>query len=292
MYVILGANGHVGSAVALTLLEQGEPVTVVSRSHEKTDYWEQKGAKVAIADAHDTKALNKVFQKGNRLFLLNPPADPSTDTAAEEQKTMLSIIEALEGSGLKKIVAESTYGAQPGEQIGDLGVLYEMEQRLAKISIPFSVIRAAYYMSNWDMSLQSAEQEGKVHTLYPVNFKLPMVAPHDIGQLAAKLLKEPVENTGLHYIEGPQTYSALDVADAFSRALNKPVEAVETPSENWVETLKTLGFSDKAAKSMANMTAITLNQKTEFTDKPVRGSTSLSDYIFDLVNKAVSQKTA
>jgi hypothetical protein len=32
MHIILGGNGHVGSAVAKTLLLQGEPVTIVSRS--------------------------------------------------------------------------------------------------------------------------------------------------------------------------------------------------------------------------------------------------------------------
>ena len=35
MYIILGATGHVGSAVAETLLGRGEAVTVVTRDAEK-----------------------------------------------------------------------------------------------------------------------------------------------------------------------------------------------------------------------------------------------------------------
>jgi uncharacterized protein YbjT (DUF2867 family) len=97
-------------------------------------------------------------------------------------------------SSLEKIVAESTYGAQPGSQIGDLGVLYEMEQQIAAQSIPFSIIRAAYYMSNWDFSLQSAKHDGVIHTFFPTDFALPMVAPRDIGQLAARLMTEPMAN--------------------------------------------------------------------------------------------------
>ena len=60
-----------------------------------------------------------------------------------------------------------------------------------------------HYMSNWDSALPTAQHQGEGHTFYPVDFRLPMVAPHDIGQLVARLLLEPAARTGLHYVEGP-----------------------------------------------------------------------------------------
>ena len=221
MYIVLGGTGHVGSSVAANLLEQGEDVTIITHDSKKADEWEKKGAKVAVVDVLDTDQLRKVFKTGKRLFLLNPPADPATDTVTEEKKTLASILAALKNSGIEKVVGESTYGAQPGESIGDLGVLYEMEQSLKKMNLPHSIIRAAYYMSNWDASLETAKNEGVVHTFYPVDFKLPMVAPKDIGKIAAGLLTEPSEKTGVHYVEGPEMYSSADVAGAFSIALGK-----------------------------------------------------------------------
>ncbi|GAB3251913.1 NAD(P)H-binding protein [Larkinella harenae] len=283
MHIILGATGHIGSVVATTLLKQGEPITVITRDPQKADNWQQRGAQAAVVDIHDVDALSRVFRQGKRLFLLNPPAPPDTDTAAEERRSILAILAALKDSGLEKIVAESTYGAQPGDQIGDLGVLYEMEQQLARQPIPVSIIRGAYYMSNWEFSLQTAQQEGKVYTLYPVDFKLPMVAPEDIGLLAARLLTEPVETAGLYHIEGPEVYSSADVAAAFALALHKTVEAVETPRDQWQPALKTMGFSDKAAESMANMTAATLDQPYALPGLPYRGTTSLQQYIAKMV---------
>ncbi|MGL5805090.1 MAG: NAD(P)H-binding protein, partial [Xenococcaceae cyanobacterium] len=190
MHIILGGNGHVGSAVAQTLLSQGESVTIVSRSSSSIPKWQKCGARVEVVDVHNTVELHRVLAKGKRLFLLNPPADPATDIDAEERKSLASILEAIEDSEIEKIVAQSTYGAQPGSQIGDLGVLYEMEQQLASLSIPFSIIRAAYYMSNWDFSLQTAKQDGAIETFFPSDFVLPMVAPRDIGQMAARLMTE------------------------------------------------------------------------------------------------------
>ena len=40
------------------------------------------------------------------------------------------MLRALDGSGIRKIVAESTFGAQPGEQIGDLGGVERAEEGL------------------------------------------------------------------------------------------------------------------------------------------------------------------
>jgi uncharacterized protein YbjT (DUF2867 family) len=258
MHIILGGNGHIGSALAQTLRSQGESVTVVSRSPSAIVTWQKRGVQVEVVDVHDAVELHRVFAKGKRLFLLNLPANPATDTDIEERKSLISILKAIENSGLEKIVAESTYGAQPGHQIGDLGVLYEMEQHLAAQSIPFSLIRAAYYMSNWDFSLQTAQQDGVINTFFPIDCVLPMVAPPDIGQLAACLMTEPVERTGLHNIEAPQRYSPRDVAEAFAKALQKPVEAIEIPPDQWIDTIQKMGFSNEAAKSLSNMTTIAI----------------------------------
>jgi uncharacterized protein YbjT (DUF2867 family) len=279
MHIILGGNVHVGSAVAHALLSQGDPVMVVSRSSASIPEWQKRGARVEVVDVHDTTALHRVFAKGKRLFLLNPPADPAADTDIEERKSLASILSAIEHSGLEKIVAQSTYGAQLGDQIGDLGILYEMEQHLAAQSIPFSIIRAAYYMSNWDFSLQTAQQEGVVHTLFPVNFVLPMVAPHDIGELAAHLMTEPVENVRLHNIEGPERYAAINVAAAFGKVLQKPVKAVETPRDQWMQTLQAMGFSNEAAASFSNMTALTIEGEMPVRNRVTRGVISLERYI-------------
>lgn len=285
MYIILGGTGHIGSSVAQHLLREKQNVTIITRDAAKTAEWEQKGAKAAVVDVLETDRLREVFKTGKRLFLLNPPADSTTDTVRQEHRTLFSILDALKNSGIEKVVAESTYGAQPGQEIGDLGILYEMEEQLRKMDIYASVIRGAYYMSNWDTALETAQKEGIVHTLYPPDFKLPMVAPQNIGQIAAQLLAKPIEETGLHFVEGPQEYSSADVAAAFGKALNKSVKVVQTPEEKWISALMQLGFSDKAARSMAAMTKLTLEDTTARPQSPIRGATTLDQYIESLVTR-------
>src|SRR5688572_27166761 len=159
MHIILGGTGHVGSALTQVLLDQHQPVTVVTHRPEARAELEAKGAKVAVADIHDSDALRDVLRRGTRAFLLNPNADPSTDTVAEERRTVKSILNAVRGAGLEKVVAQSTGGARPGDGEGDFNVLYELEQGLAELSVPTAVIRGAYYMSNWDTALETARSE-------------------------------------------------------------------------------------------------------------------------------------
>ncbi|NYD89203.1 SDR family oxidoreductase [Sphingomonas melonis] len=141
----------------------------MTRNVEKAEPFRALRAKVAVADVHDVQAMRNVFRTGKRLFLLNPPAVPATDTDHAEKETVRQLLAALDGSGLEMIVAQSTYGAQPGDQLGDLNTLYELEQGLAAQSIPYSIIRAAYYMSNWDMVAEPARQDGIVPTMSPAN---------------------------------------------------------------------------------------------------------------------------
>ncbi|OHV76549.1 NmrA family NAD(P)-binding protein [Rhizobium sp. LCM 4573] len=284
MHIILGGTGHVGSAAAEALLSLGEPVTIVARHPEKAEWLRRKGAEVVVADVHDAEALRKTFRKGRRLYALNPPAPPSSDTDAEEKATIAAILAAIEGSGLEKVVGHSTYGVQQGGGIGDLGTLYGLEEGLKRQPIPASILRAAYYMSNWDFALEAARAEGVLNTFFPADFRLPMVAPQDLGEAAADLLMEPAERTRLLHVEGPERYSPADVAAAFAEVLGRSVRLVVTPREEWEQAYRALGFSDAAAKSYAGMTGLTLDAPMLPASEVRRGRVTLRNYVRGLVS--------
>lgn len=283
MFIILGGTGHVGSAAARALLSRGQKVTIVTRDPARAAAWEKEGAGAAVGDVLDVDGLRRILRTGRRAFLLNPPADPSADTDAQEKKTAAAIAVALEGSGLEKVVAESTYGAQPTERAGDLNVLYGFERALGAQDIPASVIRAAYYFSNWDASLETARDEGVVHSMFPADFKLPMVAPQDLGAMAADLLMAPPTREEMRYVEGPERYSPGDVAQAFAEALDRPVTVAVTPRGQIAAAFRKMGFSEPAADSYARMTEITLDDDFSTPMAPSRGETTLQEYIRGLV---------
>src|SRR6185437_13461547 len=281
MYVVLGGTGRVGGAVATALLDSGQPVSIVTRNAAKAEPWVRRGASVAVADVTEVDRLRQILRRGTRAFLLNPPANPATDTDAVERHTVRCILDALNGSGLQKVVAESAYGAQPGEALGDLSVLFDLEEGLRAQPIATSIIRGAYYMTNWDPLLAAAREQGSLPTMLPADLSIPMVAPVDLGRVAARLLMEPPDRTELTYVEGPSRYCAADVAAAFSRALGRHVEPRVIPRDQWEQAFRSLNFSAPAARSYARMTGITVDG-VEAPSNPVRGTVTLRDYILAL----------
>jgi uncharacterized protein YbjT (DUF2867 family) len=286
MFIILGATGHVGGAAARALLQRGEAVTVVTRDAEHGRDWVKAGARVAECDVTDVAGLRAVFSSGRRAFLLNPPADPSADTDAEERRTAAALVAALDGSGLEKVVAQSTYGAQPGGACGDLTTLYALEEGRAGQPIPAAVNRAAYYFSNLDVQLEAIRREGVLRTMFPSNFALPMAAPADLGEAAARRLMSPESDVGLRYVEGPDRYTPQDVADAFAAALDRPVRVETAPREQWEAVFRGLGFSEAAAASYARITEVTLDGDYDQPDAPERGTTTLQAYVERLVSRS------
>lgn len=285
MHIVLGGTGQVGSATARALLDAGEAVTVVTREADHGADLKAAGAQIVVADIRDEDALREVFRSGKRVFLLNPPADPSTDTDAEERANVAAIIAALDRSWLEKVVAQSTYGAFEGERCGDLTVLHELERELRAQPIPAAINRGAYYMSNWVGMADAVRESGTLPSFFPAALALPMVAPDDLGQVAARRLMTPIADSGVRHIEGPERYTARDVARAFAAAFGRSVEVEVIPGDALEETFRQFGFSEKSAESYACMTRKVIGGATDTADTPVRTQTTLDAFIRSAVSK-------
>lgn len=287
MFVVMGATGHLGSVVVDTLLAQNQAVLGLVHSPDRAADLEAKGARPVIIDAHDPDALRAAFSLGRRAFLLNPPAAPSTDTDREETATACAILQALDGSGLEKVVAASTMGAAAGEALeprtGDSSILYDFETGLAAQPIPAAIDRGAYYLSNFDLQLDEIRRTGELQTMYPADFRLPMVAPHDLGLVAARRLISDTDDVGVISIEAPVRPSWNDIAAAFAKALDRDVRVVTTPRQDWIGTFKAQGFSAAAADAYARMTGMALDGPITPQSETEKGETTVEAYIRALV---------
>ena len=289
MYIIMGGTGHVGSATAAALLARGESVAILTRDASRSGDWAKRGAELIEADVEDVVSLRAAFRRCRRALLLNPPADVDTDTDAVERRRVSCILAALDDSGLEKVVVVSTGGAQPGKRMGDLNVLWELEEGVRRSSVPAAINRGAYYMSNWDGLLDTVRDTGELPTLFDAKLPIPMVAPQDLGKVAAQRLISSPADAGVRYVEGPRRYTPQDVARAFANALGRTVDVVVTPRAAWASSFRRLGFSDAAAESYARMTAVSVDGGFDMPDDALRGTTTLEAYVRDLVESGVDR---
>ncbi|WP_295914621.1 NmrA family NAD(P)-binding protein [uncultured Bartonella sp.] len=286
MFVVMGAAGHIGSEFAKNLIRSGRDVTVVTRSKKRAENLVELGARLAEIDISDHRSLNEVLKQASGVYILNPPANPVHDVDLEERRTIAAITRALENTNLEKVVVQSTYSAQEGDHIGDLGSLYLLEEKVKEIYPEALIVRAGFYMSNWDFALNEIIEKGCLTTIYPSHSIIPMIAPRDIADYLTRLLKSG--KAGIHYIEGPERYTVQDVATAFQTALGKPVKLVGVNKEDIENYYLSLSFSKSSAMSFAAMALKTISGDWPPLNKTLRGKITLQQYIKKTLSKSGS----
>jgi NAD(P)H dehydrogenase (quinone) len=242
MYAITGITGQVGGAVAQALLNTGEAVRAVVRNEEKGQHWTALGCEVAIADIMDSKALAKAFQGTKGGFLMTPPNYDPEPGFPQTHEIVRSILAALQESKLEKLVFLSTVGAHVKETnlLNNAGII---EEALRKTGISIGLLRAAWFMENasWD---KVAASTGVIPSfLQPLDHPIPMVATQDIGNMAATMLREDWTGTRVLELEGPERYSAEDIAAAFTRALGHEVRMEALPHDAWESLFRSQGMN-------------------------------------------------
>ncbi|MBK8447319.1 MAG: NAD(P)H-binding protein [Micropruina sp.] len=287
-YVVIGGTGHLGSATAEALLGLGRHVRVVTRSTAKADAWAVRGAESAIADIEDAAAMASALSSPQpvRVFALNPPGSIHADPDADEDRTAAAIVDALAAARVDRVVAISTYGVRRGRRIGDLGTLHRFESLLRGLATPVAILRVAYLYSNWDGAATPARTQGEVPIMLDPDRPLPMVAPADVGRVAARLLTREQPAEGIVHVEGPRRYTPREVAAAFAEAVGSPVATVRTPPQEWTNAFLAAGFSTEAAESFTGLTTLTDGDDWQLDAAPTRGATTLPEYIRALVRNS------
>jgi NAD(P)H dehydrogenase (quinone) len=243
MYAVIGITGKVGAAVARSLLSADQPVRAVVRDADKGTAWASLGCDVAIADLLDTGALAAAFEGTEGVFAMLPPVFDPAPGFPEARRFIESLSTALAKAKPRKVVALSSIGAE-ASQPNLLNVLGLMEDALKALPMPVVFLRAAWFMENaaWDIA---SAREGTIQSyLQPVERPIPMIASDDVGRTAAALLQERWQGHRVVELEGERRVSPNTLADAFAKALAKPVRAQVVPRDQWESIFRAQGMNN------------------------------------------------
>ena len=263
MNIVVGATGHAGNAVVVNLLSKNAPVRGIIRDPEKAHGLAEKGAQAGIADGMEPDSLSAAFKDGTAIFLITPESISSNDVFGDAEKLLKNYRDAIEQNGIKKIVGLSSIGAHHSGDTGNLKVSQMLEHAFEGLDAQQIFVRPAYYFSNWLPYLETVKESGMLPTFYPVDQKISMCSPDDVGEFAAGLLLDDSKDNKVYELIGPAELSSADVAAVFSRLLDRPVEAKQIPDTKWGETMENVGFSIDATEKFIAMTQMVIDGKTK-----------------------------
>lgn len=284
MNIITGASGQVGSLILNQLKENNQPVRAIVRNQKSLDKF--KGIEVVEADLFNVKSLQEAFKGGTTLFVLTPENIFSDNIIADTRTMLDNYKEAIAQSGIKKIVGLSSMGAQHSAGTGNLVMSYMLEHSFEDLAVEQFFVRPAYYYSNWLGYLETVKEVGILPTFFPVDQKIPMVAPTDVARFIAEVITNSEYHKPITEIMGPLWYSPNDVAHIFGEILNKDVKAEAIPKEQWRDILQQIGFSENSARKLIEMTEAVISGKASPSrkyDEIIKLNSSLQEYLTQVI---------
>jgi uncharacterized protein YbjT (DUF2867 family) len=256
MYVILGASGHTGRAVAETLLDGGHKVRVVGRNKGRLEGFTVLGAEIFEANVTDSAALTKAFTGAKAVYALVPPNMTSADYRAEQDATIESIAKALEAAGVSHVVALSSFGADKVDKTGPIAGLHVLEERLSRVPMLNALfLRAGYFMENLLPQVGAIKGFGMMAGPVREDLALPAIATEDIAAVAADaLVKLDFSRHTTRELQGQRDLTYLEMSKIIGAAIGIPnLNYVQLPDEQMIQAMTQTGMSKNMATLICEM---------------------------------------
>lgn len=293
MFLVAGVSGNTGSKVADLLLSKGEQVRVVVRDEAKGAAWKAKGCEVAVGSLRDPRFVSGAFEGIASAYLLLPPAMDADDPIAAGKALIDGYVEALsQNDHLETVAFLSSLGAQYDKlNLGLINTASYAETKLLGVNVQFFFLRAAYFYENWLASLPAMIKEGVLYTFLREAFPIPMVSTTDIARAAVEALLDPTKPWDVLQIAGPRELNSFDVAEAFGKALGKPIKVVTLPTEQIPEVMGGMGMKPKMGEAFRDMYDAMHMGRVELKDRPFylyRGDVTLEQFAAEAVKNATA----
>jgi uncharacterized protein YbjT (DUF2867 family) len=230
-YVVTGATSRTGSVVANALLDAGLPVRVLGRSLDRLKPLAERGAEPLAVDPLDSRGLRRALAGAEAAYVMLQPnyIPDSPDFRGFQDRVVDALGAALDGSGVRRAVTLSSWGADKPSGNGPVAGLHHLEKRMEQVEgLSVVHLRAGYFMENTLGQIGVIHARGVAASPFRPEVEMPMVATRDIGAAAARLLMDG-EFTGhaAREFQGQRDLSMAGATAVIGRSLGRPELAYE-----------------------------------------------------------------
>lgn len=224
LLTVMGATGHTGGKIARRLLAAGASVRAIGRNPDKLAALARAGAEVRSGDSRDPAFLAEAFRGADAVYTLLATDRQAADYAARQDEEGGAIASALRTSGVRRVVALSSLGADLPEGTGVIAGLHRQEERLKKIAgIDLLLLRPVSFFENLHDALGTVKEAGMLADTVAPELAVPMIATDDIAAVAAQaLLARDWTGVAVRELLGQRDLSHQEVARLLGEGIGKP----------------------------------------------------------------------
>ncbi|MEV5802323.1 NmrA family NAD(P)-binding protein [Streptomyces collinus] len=256
LVLITGAGG-VGRNVLEKLRARDVPVRVmVRRDDDRAAELRALGAEVVLGDLTRPETV-AVALEGARSMYFAMPVSPDHLLAATVVASVareygrLDALVDMSQMTVSQMTATST--AESRQQ----RLHWLAEQVFNWSGLPVVHIRPTSFLDNplfTTLPAQTIRKRSTIELPFGTGRTSP-IAVDDVARVVTTVLRDPAPHGGHVYeLTGPRTVDMTEMAEAFSKALGRPVSYVDVPLEQWrQEVLSTIGLPSHIEQHIVTM---------------------------------------
>jgi uncharacterized protein YbjT (DUF2867 family) len=260
--IVTGSLGHISRPLTAELLQKGHAVTVISSKPERQAEIEALGAIAAIGTMEDADFLSATFKGADIVYVMETHGassffDPNLDLMAVISKIGQNYKQAIQQSGVKRVVHLSSIGAHTDKGNGILAFHYNVENILKQLPDDVSIkfMRPVGFYYNMFAFIPTIKTQGAIVSNYGGDVKNPWVSPLDIAAVIAEEMEKPFDGREIRYIASDEV-SPNEVAGILGEAIGKPdLKWLTIPDEQLLNGMVAAGMNANIAKGLVEMNA-------------------------------------
>ena len=223
--LVVGARGHVGSAVLTGLLTAGEVVRASSRTPHSADFPE--GVEVVGADLADPGSWPGVLDGMRKVFLYAHPETAAAFAAAARDAGVEHVVLLSSSSVLHPDAASHPIAQRH----------HAVERALDESGLNRTFVRPGYFATN-TLRWRSIRTERVLRTAFPDATTAP-VHERDIAEVAVRALLDDTQRRDAYPVLGAGPLTVREQVAAIAEALGEPVRLEEVDVDTYRAELLT-----------------------------------------------------
>jgi uncharacterized protein YbjT (DUF2867 family) len=300
--ILTGSLGNIGKPLTKALVQHGHAVTVISSKAERQTAIEALGAKAAIGTMQDVDFLTTTFKGADIVYLMEAWEgigsifDQDVDFVAAFNQIGHNYKQAVEQSGVQRLVHLSSIGAHSNAGNGSLSVHHGVEHILKQLSDTVSIkfMRPVGFYTNLFRHLPTIHAQGAIIQSYGGDQPEPWVSPLDIAAAIVEAIETPFTGRTVRYIASEEI-SPNALAKLLGEAIGKPdLPWTVIPDAAMLETLLAMGMNTWIANGFVDMQAAQRNGSLYadfYRNKPTFGQVKLADFAQEFAHAYHSMNT-
>ena len=195
--LVTGATGKQGGATARHLLQAGVKVRALTRKPDSKNaqVLQSMGIEVVKGDLNDSNSLDEAMKDVNGVFSVTNFWE--FGTGKKEIIQSKNLTDTAKKHHVQHLVLASIARCDDNPNLAHFVSKYESEQYIQQSSIPYTFLRAVYFMDNLKPNGEVATFHwGILPSILGKSTTIQMISCEDIGWFAANALLNPTEWIG------------------------------------------------------------------------------------------------